>query len=703
MDFATLVFKADSRQLKDGKKVLGEVADQAGLTEQKTTKLGNSMKKYLTFAAIAGGAALLTREILRTAQAMDDTIKTSRMLSVGVEAFQELKYAAELSGVSTEGLSTSLRYLNQNLYNNHKSFDALGLSVKKSNGDLKSAEDMLPEIADKFADMEDGAKKTAVAQEMFGRSGVQMINMLKDGSAGLQEMAQEARNLGIIFDQETAQKAELFNDNLTRLGKTKEGMFTQLTANLLPAFVNLTDEITNASQGASVMDGITEGLTHVIKGLTVGVIAVYFSLKSVADLLSTALASSIGIISTMFKSLADVIGSVAYAVVQFVNRDFSGAWTTLKDGFGNAFDEIKNGLEEQKHIWADGAGDIKKNFEDATRVIGGMFDEIDMEEQERKLSLYRDTAGATTDQLDGMTDAEKRLAEAMKEAEIIRRSTLNPLEQYAEAVDHLNKTFLDSEMSFDTYDRALAQLEGNLQQSQQREIDSLYRGLLTEEEMINQSYERRMAAILESTAITATQKADLELLAEAEKNDKLKALQEDYSESNAGIYSEMFGSISSIMKSAGKEHAGIYKAMFAVSKAFAIAESLMKINVGTASSASVGWPQNIATVAGHLASTAGIVASIKSTNFAGNFDKGGSIPSGMYGIAGERGAEIVQGPATVTSTNDTADIMKGRGDTVINVYDQSGGLVESVRKKVRSHEMDTVIDEISARMKERAV
>ena len=650
VDFATLILKADSRQLRDGNQALKEIEGQSGRTERSTTQLGKRMKKYLTFAAVAGGAALLTREILRTAQAMDETIKSARALSVGVEAFQELSYAAEMSGVSTQGLSTSLRYLNQNIYNNHKAFDALGLSVEDANGNLKSAEDMLPELADKFANMEDGAKKTALAQEMFGRSGVQMINMLKDGSAGLEEMAAEARNLGIIFDQETAQKAEMFNDNLTRLGKTKEGLFTTLTANLMPAFVNLTDEMLDASNGASIMDDVAQGLTHVIKGVMTGVVGLYFALKTAADFITTYVVGSLSAWYEAFVNIGDIMKTIGSAFIKLVRGDMSGAVEELTTGmqknFAMTFEVVKSG-----------ADDIKKNFEDATRVIGGMFDDIDMDQQERKLSAYRDTAGSTADKIDGMADAEKRLAEAMRDAETIRQSTLNPLEQYSEAMDHLNKTFQDSSMSVETYDRALAQIENRLEESQQKHIDALYSGLLTQEEMIEQSYNRRKNMILESTEITSKQREDLLLRLTENTNEKLKGLTESYTESNLLAYEAMFGNVMDITNAFGGEQSKFYKAMFAISKSYALADSLLKLKQGLAASASVGFPQNIFTISGHLAKTAGIIGSIKSIDFAGAFDKGGHIPMGKWGIAGENGPEIIKGPANVTSTADTAKIM----------------------------------------------
>ena len=55
--------------------------------------------------------------------------------------------------------------------------------------------------------------------------------------------------------------------------------------------------------------------------------------------------------------------------------------------------------------------------------------------------------------------------------------------------------------------------------------------------------------------------------------------------------------------------------------------------------------------------------------FGGFFQDGGRIPGGRYGIVGEAGPELVRGPATVTSTDDTADLFNnaGGGNTTYNI------------------------------------
>ena len=59
--------------------------------------------------------------------------------------------------------------------------------------------------------------------------------------------------------------------------------------------------------------------------------------------------------------------------------------------------------------------------------------------------------------------------------------------------------------------------------------------------------------------------------------------------------------------------------------------------------------------------SAGIVDEQLIGKFAGAFDNGGNIKAGQFGIVGERGAEIVTGPATITSRKDTKALIEGGG------------------------------------------
>lgn len=112
--------------------------------------------------------------------------------------------------------------------------------------------------------------------------------------------------------------------------------------------------------------------------------------------------------------------------------------------------------------------------------------------------------------------------------------------------------------------------------------------------------------------------------------------------------SSAFGSIADITRGFAGEQNGIYRAMFAVSKGFAIAESIIKIQQGIANAAALPFPANIPAMATVAASTASIVSTISGTNFGGGRQYGGPVSADSLYRVNERGA-----PEMYTASNGT--------------------------------------------------
>lgn len=124
-------------------------------------------------------------------------------------------------------------------------------------------------------------------------------------------------------------------------------------------------------------------------------------------------------------------------------------------------------------------------------------------------------------------------------------------------------------------------------------------------------------------------------------NKRTKLLQQEQNKLVLASASNMFGSLADITAAFAGKQSGAYKAMFAVSKAFAIAEAIIKIQQGIASAASLGWPLGIVAMAQVAASTASIVSNIQAVKleFAGEREKGGPVMSGKAYLVGEKGPE----------------------------------------------------------------
>jgi len=145
----------------------------------------------------AGGA--LFALVKRSAGAADELAKTADKLGVGIAALQRLEYHAGLSGVATGQLRDSVRFLlnaageaAQGIGAAGDTFARLGIQVTDNTGKLKSAETLMYEIADAIAKVEDPTLRVSIAQDLFGRSGAGMINMLKGGAESMLAAGREA-------------------------------------------------------------------------------------------------------------------------------------------------------------------------------------------------------------------------------------------------------------------------------------------------------------------------------------------------------------------------------------------------------------------------------------------------------------------------------------------------------------------------------
>jgi hypothetical protein len=144
------------------------------------------------------------------------------------------------------------------------------------------------------------------------------------------------------------------------------------------------------------------------------------------------------------------------------------------------------------------------------------------------------------------------------------------------------------------------------------------------------------SAQLYEDAKVAIKQTAAEKIKQIEADQQQKALQSQ--SMILGGAQNLFGSMADITKTFAGEQSGIYKAMFSVSKAFAIADSIIKIQQGIASAASLPFPANLGAMATVAASTAGIISTISSASFGGGRQYGGPVSSGSLYRVNETGA-----------------------------------------------------------------
>ena len=201
-----------------------------------------------TALAVAALGAAFTKLAFSAASAGDDFAKTATRIGTTAQTLSQLTFAAEIGGAGMSTVATSLRILsrrvndaNNGLMTSVRSFSQAGIAVRKHNGELKNAEELLLDAADAFKDMENPIERTALAMELFGRSGGDLVPILITGKEGIKDLMQEAEQLGITFNEVEAKQAEDFQDALLRLKSVFIGLGRTIGKVLIPIFTVLFD------------------------------------------------------------------------------------------------------------------------------------------------------------------------------------------------------------------------------------------------------------------------------------------------------------------------------------------------------------------------------------------------------------------------------------------------------------------------------
>lgn len=304
-----------------------------------------------------GAAALAAAKV--TADFQDATIKLSRQAGVTSKAFSEMQLAADMSGVSSEMLAKSLSKLNNPSTQAQAAMKALGVSMKDATGKTKDTDKIFSDISEGIKKLESPAQRSAYAVALFGEEGGKMVSLLKDGSDGLNDMAIKAKAMGLVVTQEAGEAAEKFNDDLSILGKTIQGV-TYQTGQAVIAFVNesgIINTLSSVIQDAIVYyDSLDKETRQLIEGSVMAAAGI-----AAVTLAVVAAGAAIIALSALLTPLTITLGLIA-AAAAVVAYNIIKYWSQIKpavDPLKKSFDDLKNSFRDTFKTFSDITRDIK--------------------------------------------------------------------------------------------------------------------------------------------------------------------------------------------------------------------------------------------------------------------------------------------------------------------------------------------------------
>ncbi len=332
-------------------------------------------------AAFAGSA--ITSWVQGAIDGADALNDLAQQTGVAVKRMSEYRYAAQQSGTSMETLSTGFKALAKNIIDNDGALKQIGVATRDASGNLRSVDQVLDDVAQKFASYQDGAAKSALAMELFGKAGQEMVPFLNNGKDGLAELSEEAQKLGIVLDERMVASAAQFNDTLDKLRAASEGAGGRLAGQLLPALNAVAESMLGTGTQTGTLQTAMDSLAATIKTLVSGGY----------------------LVANVFDQVGNTLGAAAAGISLALDGDFEGAKRALNENFDDIGKRAQATADKLTQVWGDVPASLAAAADKAAATAGKTGAPI--------LAKAKQDAGAAKDvYAELMHSLNKRLGEA---------------------------------------------------------------------------------------------------------------------------------------------------------------------------------------------------------------------------------------------------------------------------------------------------
>ena len=272
-------------ELKDASSATKDLSTETKTSEKTSTSAGDAFKKVAsgvgvaakaiaTAAAAIGAAAVAAGKAIwemanNTAATGDEIDKMSQKIGISAQAYQEWSYVFEKSGADVNNLQAGMKTLSGVIIDAAAGsegaadkLNAVGLSIEQLNG--LSQEEQLQLVVEALQGMEQGAERSAAANDLLGKSATDMAAVLNMTADETDALKQEAHDYGMIMSDDAVKASADFQDALTLLQGTLEGLKNGILGDILPPLTMLIEGFANLAAGN---EGASEQISTAIQNI----------------------------------------------------------------------------------------------------------------------------------------------------------------------------------------------------------------------------------------------------------------------------------------------------------------------------------------------------------------------------------------------------------------------------------------------------
>jgi len=291
-------------------------------------------------------------------KAGDEVHKMALRTGFATETLSELRYAAQISGADLTSLEKAVKKMQKTIVDAsegmttyQRAFERIGVNYQELQG--LHPEKQFEILAKAIAAVEDPTIRAATAQDIFGRAGTKLLPLFAQGVDGMEALREKARELGMVFDQEAADKAARLADAQATLRGAMQGLTIAIAENIVPAlskFVEgLSGVISKISDWMKANPFLASTITKVVSvlgGLMVVLGPMILLLPKLAagfTLIKTAMLAATGPVGLAVAAITGLItvGVLVYKNWDKISKFLVNIWHGIRDKAVEIFEKIK--------------------------------------------------------------------------------------------------------------------------------------------------------------------------------------------------------------------------------------------------------------------------------------------------------------------------------------------------------------------------
>lgn len=250
--------KAHAESTKHAKEMAREWKESLDSVEE-------GFKSLAEIAGIAIGVEALREVAVRALEAAEQIDHMSQSLGVSVEKIQVMSFAAGLVGGNLDTVTTAFTRMERaaeqavsGSAQQAEAFRAIGISASQLKELLKSPDQLIQQVAEHLGQFDDGAGKTAVTMQIFGRNAAQIIPYLNELGRNFEELEQRAAEFGIVLSSTDQKLLVSTQETFNELGQQLKGLGNQFTVALAPALKEIAQAFSRLLESENIRTAFNE-------------------------------------------------------------------------------------------------------------------------------------------------------------------------------------------------------------------------------------------------------------------------------------------------------------------------------------------------------------------------------------------------------------------------------------------------------------